>query len=214
MTRSGVKAHFGIYFTPKNAPEAYKSTRGPGIADCLRMSNRSKSLGILSIGFMFSFGGCDPADAGGDTTQSAELSPSDELQEAVVIADPYVSGNLLIFMHDPGNSCAHPYGPDFKSYTSMSISLAPALQAIGKYPVCAISRWQAQSCTDGPQCTGYGTLPGQGDATIEITSINGSQLQFTVEGLHNCTYPFDFDPNSLTVTGSSWDGTYTAPRCD
>lgn len=174
------------------------------------MRNSSKSLGILAIGFLFSFGGCNAADVEGDE------APSAELQDAVVIAAPDVPGNLLIIAHDPGNSCAHPdgNGGDFTSYTRMKISLPPAYQTIGKFSVCPISDRQLQSCTDGPQCTTMSGSKGDGDATIELTKINGAQVNFILTGVQNCSWGFAQDPNSPSPTDSAFNGTYTAPRCD
>jgi hypothetical protein len=108
-------------------------------------------------------------------------------------------------VHDPGITCDDPntQAADGSHYDA-TIDLAPTAQAVGTYSLqdietnawdCTISIPFGCSGTNGSTCTG----------TVEITSIDASQVVFTL-ALGTCYWGYASPP--------MLDGTYTAPRCD
>ena len=110
---------------------------------------------------------------------------------------------LFIFVSNGAQSCADPHAqPDgCDSRYQISISLPPNLQAVGTYPL------ENHAFASITEPGGPGACAGGGgsfwDGTIEVTSIDATQVTFTLAGT----------ADYLLSSGGHADGTYTATRC-
>jgi len=204
------------------------------------MSYKSASLGVLGTILLFALVGCDGADVDGGgsggnassssssssgnpsgggggssmgSTSSSSSSGSTAPPSAVVRTDFGVPGNLIIELHNPGNSCENPgkgVTSPTGSFAHVEVTLTPEKQAVGTYPLAMTAFVYGEDCLgDGSgQCSsGGGSCM---DGTIAITALDESQITFTISGIGSCNWAYA--SGSGLVSGL--DGTYTAPRCN
>jgi hypothetical protein len=110
---------------------------------------------------------------------------------------------LFLFVSNGAQSCLDPHAQPAgcAARYQVSISLPPALQAVGTYPLKDIG-FVSLTEPGGPgSCAGGGGS--YWDGTIDITAIDGANVTFTLAG----TAGVFFNP------GTTADGTYTAKRC-
>lgn len=185
------------------------------------MTYQSASWGLVALLGSFVLGACSD---GGDGDSSSGSSGSSSLSglpvstdppAAVAIPDKDVPENLVLEWHYPGNSCEYPNGikdPD-GSFTHISITLLPAQQAVGIYPLCDMEEVTAWTCVYEKQCTGSGPGTGAGGGgamptgKLEILSMNDNEVTFSMTDVQSCNSAFIYSRSPYH------DGTYTALRC-
>jgi hypothetical protein len=124
-----------------------------------------------------------------------------------VIGAPQVS---LIRVRSPGVTCAEPGAiPDpHEPFYQLDISLGEGAQAPGTYPLSTSLAWAVGSAAlcdsiDGSCHHTRASLSCDDAATIDISSIDDSEIVFSLSGTAHCWI------NGLGVL----NGTYTAARC-
>src|SRR5262249_39123047 len=136
----------------------------------LRLAGTAKVLGTL-------------ANADGDyDVLRCDATPR-LLASAVAKANVMEPGDLMIYATNQPNTCADPEpssaGCSIET-AIVAIDLPPAMQAVGTYPLSGIATFTvAGSVPPGGCVMGMGTY---GSGTIEIVSIDASQVIFTLSG--------------------------------
>jgi len=134
----------------------------------------------------------DPGSGSGGDSSSAATGGSS--------IDP---NTLFLFVSNGAQSCLDPHaGPGgCVAHYQVTISLPPALQAVGTYPLTDLGFVSITEPNGTNTCSGGGGS--YWDGTITISSIDGANVTFTLAG----TMSVFLDP------GTTADGTYTAKRC-
>lgn len=185
------------------------------------MTNQSASVALVAFVGLFVFGACSDGGNGGSSSDSSSSSSSSgtpvstDPPAVVAIPDKDVPENLVLEWHYPGNSCEYPNGikdPD-GSFTHISMTLLPAQQAVGTYPLCDRAEVTAWACIYEMQCTGSGPGTGAGGGPamptgkLEILSIDDNEVTFLMTDVASCNSAFAYSRSPYH------DGTYTATRC-
>jgi hypothetical protein len=106
--------------------------------------------------------------------------------------------DLMIFLGSQLQSCEDPYASDCSQpYWRVTIVLPPEVQQIGTYSLNGLATFtETEGCDAG---FGGGSF---WDGTIQITSIDGGEIEFTLAGT-----------NDFFFVEANADGSYSAPRC-
>ncbi len=175
-----------------------------GNVEVVAVSDTQATLRLTGTGGLITSG--TNADGDYDVLLCGQKPPPAHLLTSAVATPSYVTpGNLTLYATSLQNTCADPslgalgcsVGVD-----GVSIELSPAMQAVGTYPLDQIGTFSSWHPDPQASCGGGGGSYFQG--TIEIVSIDASQVVFTLAGTSD---GFFFSKGNA-------DGTFTAPRCN
>ena len=172
-----------------------------GTVEVLAISGATLQLRLAGTSTFFDSSG-ENADGDYDVALCGPTAlPAHVLTSAVAI--PSAEALTLVATNLP-NTCAdsHLYGLGCGvEVDSVTIALPPESQAVGTYPLTNVATFSS----NGPDAYGNCSL-GTGSywsGTIEIVSIDPSQVTFTLSGT-----------DQRFIAPGTADGTYVAPRCN
>ncbi len=159
-------------------------------------SSTSVSVSVASTGGNFN---TTAVTTGGNPTSGVTTgSVTTTSGPTTTSGSQYDPNDLMIFLGSQLQSCEDPYASDCSQpYWRVAIVLPPEVQQIGTYSLNGLATFtETEACDAG---FGGGSF---WDGTIQITSIDAGEIEFTLAGT-----------NDFFFVEDNADGTYSAPRC-